>query len=111
MDGKKVTIALQDRVELYEETARRFLRELLDYRLDDCLITDESYLSNFSSCGMPDELADATSSLQELYAVWDVWVWHRLPPAAPACSSKALRQFHAAEQAISSWCNEAHIAA
>ena len=32
-------------------------------------------------------------------------------PDAPAGSSKALRQFHAAEEAVNSWCDEAHIAA
>jgi hypothetical protein len=62
MTEKKITVAPQDHVELYENTARRFFREVLDCNFDDCLITDESYLSDFSSCGMPDELADATSS-------------------------------------------------
>ena len=32
-------------------------------------------------------------------------------PAAPAASPQALRQFHAAEAAVNSWCDEAHIAA
>ena len=32
-------------------------------------------------------------------------------PVAPAGSSNALRQFHAAEAAVNSWCDEAHIAA
>lgn len=74
MDDKKVTFAAQDDIELYEETARRFFREVLDMDSSECLITDESYLSDFSSCGMPDELADKTSSLKELYTAWDAWV-------------------------------------
>jgi len=78
MTEKKITVAPQDHVDLYEHTARRFFREVLDYSFDDCLITDESWLSDFSSCGMPDELADATSSLKELYAAWDVWVLNEL---------------------------------
>jgi hypothetical protein len=32
-------------------------------------------------------------------------------PAAPAASPKVLRQFHAAEAAVNSWCDQAHIAA
>ena len=32
-------------------------------------------------------------------------------PAAPDASTKALRQFHAAEAAVNSWCDDAHIAA
>ncbi len=78
MTEKQITVAPQDHVELYEHTARRFFREVLDYSFDDCLITDESWLSDFSSCGMPDELADATSSLKELYAAWDVWMLNEL---------------------------------
>jgi hypothetical protein len=31
--------------------------------------------------------------------------------AAPASSSQALRQFHVAEDAVNSWCDQAHIAA
>ena len=32
-------------------------------------------------------------------------------PVAPASSPQALRQFHAAEAAVNSWCDAAHIAA
>ena len=32
-------------------------------------------------------------------------------PAPPAGSPRALRQFHAAEDAVNSWCDQAHIAA
>ena len=78
MTEKKITVAPQDQVELYEETARRFFREVLDYRFDDCLITDESWLRDFSSCGLPDELADTAPNLKALYAVWDVWVLNEL---------------------------------
>ena len=71
---KKVTLADQDRIDLYEDTATEFFRSVLDMDCSDCLVTDESRLSDFSSCGMPDELADATTGLQELYAAWRVWV-------------------------------------
>ena len=74
MGEKKVEFASQDHIELYEETARRFFREVLDMSSDECLITDESHLSDFSSCGMPDEVADKTDSLKDLYAEWDTWV-------------------------------------
>lgn len=70
---KDVKLAPQDHVELYEDTARVFFRDVLDMDFDECLVTDESRLSDFSSCGMPDELADKTTSLKELYAAWDVW--------------------------------------
>ena len=72
--AKKVTLADQDRIDLYEATATEFFRSVLDMDYSECLVTDESRLSDFSSCGMPDELADATTGLKELYAAWRVWV-------------------------------------
>ncbi len=72
--AKKVTLAEQDRIDLYQTTATEFFRSVLDMDYSECLVTDESRLSDFSSCGMPDELADATPGLKELYAAWRVWV-------------------------------------
>lgn len=71
---KKVTLAEQDRIDLYEATATEFFRSVLDMDYSECLVTDESRLSDFAGCGMPDELADATIGLQGLYAAWRVWV-------------------------------------
>lgn len=71
---KTVTIATQDRIDLYEATATEFFRSVLDMDYSECLVTDESRLSDFSSCGMPDDLADSTTGLKELYAAWRVWV-------------------------------------
>ena len=71
---KKVTLAEQDRIDLYEATATEFFRSVLDMDYSECLVTDESRLSDFAGCGMPDELADATPGLKELYAAWRVWV-------------------------------------
>jgi len=71
---KKVTLTEQDRIDLYEATATEFFRSVLDMDYSECLVTDESRLSDFSSCGMPDELADVTTGLKELYAAWRVWV-------------------------------------
>ena len=71
---KTVTFAAQDRIDLYEVTATEFFRSVLDMDYSECLVTYESCLSDFSSCGMPDELADSTTGLKELYAAWRVWV-------------------------------------
>jgi hypothetical protein len=74
MDDKRITIASQDHIELYDATARRFFCEVLDMDSDECLLTDDSYLSDFSSCGMPDELAGNAVGLRDLYAAWNAWV-------------------------------------
>ncbi len=71
---KKIVLADQARIESYEDTAREFFRSVLDMDYDECVVTDESRLSDFSSCGLPDGLGDDAKGLKELYAVWDVWV-------------------------------------
>jgi hypothetical protein len=73
-----ITIAPTDTVDLYERTAREFLREILGLSYDECLITDESNLSDFSACGLPEELSGNAGSLQELYQRWDKWVVPRV---------------------------------
>lgn len=72
--SKTIEMSSQDEIVQYEETARRFLREVLDYDLDECVISDESSLSDFASCGLLDELANPTETLQELYAAWYPWI-------------------------------------
>ena len=74
MEEKKVVLAPQDHIELYEDTARRFLREVLDMDADECLITDESRLSDFSTCGMPDGASEMAEGLMELSVAWDIWI-------------------------------------
>ena len=71
---KKVVLADQDRIESYEDTAREFFRAVLEMNYDECVVTDESRLSDFSSYGLPDGLGDDAKELKELYAVWDAWV-------------------------------------
>jgi len=74
MTTKKIVLAPQDTIELFEATAREFFRDVLDQNFNECLVTDESHLSDWSSCGMSDYLADKTASLEELYAAWDIWM-------------------------------------
>ena len=71
---RKVTLAPQVRIDLFASTAQEFFRDVLDLDYDECLVTDESRLSDFSSCGLPEPVADRTTSLSELYAAWDAWV-------------------------------------
>lgn len=69
-----VTLGPQDRIEAYEQTACEFFRDVLAMEYRECLTTDESRLSDFRTCGLPDEIADATHGLKELYSAWDAWV-------------------------------------
>lgn len=74
MTAKKVVLAPQNRIEAYDDIAREFFRAVLDMQYGDCLVTDESRLSDFASCGLPEEIADAAGDLKDLYARWDRWV-------------------------------------
>jgi hypothetical protein len=71
---KNVVIAPRERIDDFELTAREFFRAVLGTDYGECIVTDESRLSDFSSCGLPEDIAGATQSLKELYAAWDAWV-------------------------------------
>ena len=71
---KTVVIAPQERIEDFERTAVEFFRAVLGMDYRECIVTDESRLSDFASCGLPEDIADATQSLKALYTAWDAWV-------------------------------------
>ena len=71
---KKVVIAAQERIDDFERTAIEFFRAVLGMDYGECIVTDESRLSDFASCGLPEDIADTTQNLQALYSAWDAWV-------------------------------------
>ncbi len=71
---RKVVIAPQERIDDFERTAVEFFRAVLGMDYGECIVTDESRLSDFASCGLPEDIAGATQSLTALYSAWDAWV-------------------------------------
>ena len=71
---QKVVIAPRERIADFERTAVEFFRAVLGMDYGECIVTDESRLSDFASCGLPEDIADTTLSLQALYSAWDAWV-------------------------------------
>ena len=71
---KKVVIAAQERIDDFECTAVEFFRAVLGMDYGECIVTDESRLSDFAGCGLPEDIADATRSLKALYSEWNAWV-------------------------------------
>ena len=71
---KKVVFAAQERIDDFECTAVEFFLAVLGMDYGECVVTDESRLSDFASCGLPEDIADATQSLKALYSAWDAWV-------------------------------------
>lgn len=74
MSSAAIIVADRWQIEDYETVAEEFFRAVLDLDYAECLVTDESNLSDFSSCGMPETAAAEALTLDELYAAWDVWV-------------------------------------
>ncbi len=56
------------------DLAKEFFANVLALDYDECFVSDESCLSDFSSCGLPESLGNDTTSLGELYTVWDQWI-------------------------------------
>lgn len=75
---KKITFAEQDKINDYNEEAEDFFEKILDMKYEDCLVTDESSLSDFSSCGLPENMGKEATSLKELYSVWRGWVKEKI---------------------------------
>ena len=48
---KKVVIAAQERIDDFQHTAIEFFRGVLGMDYCECIVTDESRLSDFASCG------------------------------------------------------------
>jgi hypothetical protein len=72
--SEKIELAPQDEIDLYESIARPFLHEILEVDLSECLITDESNLSDFAWCGYPESESGDDDTVDEPDSVWDVWV-------------------------------------
>lgn len=50
-----IVMADTDEIECYSELSEEFLQDILDLDLDECFISDESQLADFSGCGTPDD--------------------------------------------------------
>jgi hypothetical protein len=65
----RITYAETLDIEDYEDIAREFLKNMFDIEYDECFISDESTLSDFASCCVPNDVAIETFTLQEYYSI------------------------------------------
>jgi hypothetical protein len=56
----KITYAEVYEIENYEDIAREFLKTMFDINYDECFISDESSLSDFATCCIPDEVDNSS---------------------------------------------------
>jgi hypothetical protein len=77
-----IECAPQDVIEKYSDIAVDFFDTVLGMHYNSYLITDESYLSDFSFCGdftdeceeEINEIRSDSLSMRPLYEAWDEWV-------------------------------------
>lgn len=76
-NGKTIVMTDQDVIADYDDIAREFLPAVFGIELDECLITDESQLSDFSGCCAPEDYVrdpklTREESLNHLYEICDI---------------------------------------
>lgn len=55
MKDKTIIMSPTDVIDEYDDIAREFLKSVFDIDFDECLISNESMLSDFSGCCLPEE--------------------------------------------------------
>lgn len=64
----RITYASQDQIDDYTYIADEFLQAMFDLNPDEVMISDESRLSDFAGCCIPEDVEDSMS-LQEMYDI------------------------------------------
>lgn len=68
----RIVYASSDNVEDYDGIARDFLQKIFKINYDECFISDESSLADFSGCGMPEEYDTKDLTMEQYYALGNV---------------------------------------
>ena len=73
-DTPQIVMAESTQIEAFDPIATEFFDTILGMDYAECFVSDESALSHFASCGMPDAMSEGAKTLHELYDRWDQWV-------------------------------------
>lgn len=68
----------QDLVNQYDHVAEPFFSKVLGMDFGDCIITDESELSDFTMTNLPDEAVPPQATHCEVRQIWDSYVTRRI---------------------------------
>lgn len=74
----KIEIADQDVIAQFDEIGGQFFETILSMSYGECLVTDESRLSDFAFSGWSDEDSSEDDDLNTLYDKWDAWVIEKI---------------------------------
>lgn len=70
----QIVMAETGQIEAFDAIATEFFDAILGMDYSECFVSDESALSHFASCGMPEAMSEGAKTLPELYGRWDGWV-------------------------------------
>jgi hypothetical protein len=68
VEAGRVYMSDTDKIDIYEDIARDFLKKIFDINYDECFISDESALSDFAGCNIPEDFVIEKGNLKECYA-------------------------------------------
>lgn len=71
---KKIIYSEQHQILDTADLAKEFFASVLALDYEQCFVSDESCLSDFSSCGLPESIGKDAISLEALYSEWDRWI-------------------------------------
>lgn len=73
-----IVIADQDVIDQFDDIGAEFFDTVLGLTYSECLVTDESRLSDFAFSGLPDDDSSKDDDLNTLYDKWDAWVIEKI---------------------------------
>jgi hypothetical protein len=68
-DGWTIVMADTNAVEDYADIAEEFLMAIFNVAANECFISDESTLSDFAGCAVPDDAAVDNITMEEFYEI------------------------------------------
>lgn len=70
----EIIMSEQHQITEFDAIAAEFFGAILSLDYSACFVSDESSLSDFFGCGMPDDLPEGEIDVNALYDQWDAWV-------------------------------------
>lgn len=68
-EAGRIVMGSSTDIDDYEVIARDFLKEVFHLDYDECFISDESSLSDFAGCGVPEGAVPENCEMQEYYDI------------------------------------------
>jgi hypothetical protein len=77
---KNIVMSPQDGIDIYNDIATDFLKKVFGVNRNECFISDESRLTDFATCCIPDDHADI-NSLDDMYEIGEGFMMRKIKDA------------------------------